>query len=493
MCRWIALAFVAAALALSGPLTGPATAAPAATCPPANIWVNGNVGGRHSLQQYSPTGNLVSSTDLSAYYGDIAWSADGSQLWAITFEAAPASLVRLNPTTGAVLQTRPLTIPGPSTEPGMIYPVAYVTNSLSPYVDPVRGPGFLFGSLASTDVYFVPEQGAGTAVKWGSWPTASNGDRLTSAGDFLVLEDGTVLGLADSLDSAGNLLDGTEAVRFQANGSGPRVVGTLPTIYGAAKSGSDVVLALANGGKLVKLPQDAIPTTASDAPLQTTDLTTVSGAAWAGATSQQDATVCATPAPGYTVAKAVSAGRGSRVHPGQVLTYTITVRNTGNVAYTAQAPASFKDDLSRVVGHATLVGTPAASTGAAVVAGKTLTWSGPLTLHGTATIRYRVKVANRGKARRVLHNAVTATATGGACAGSGACVTNNPLPAAATRPRSTSTPTAPVQATTVPAAATSTTASLPDTGSDVSPWLIAVAAALLLAGTALLTRVRRRR
>src|SRR6185437_5600886 len=79
----------------------------------------------------------------------------------------------------------------------------------------------------------------------------------------------------------------------------------------------------------------------------------------------------------YTVSKSASAGD---VNPGGIITYTVTVKNTGDVAYTAATPASFRDDLTNVLDGATYNGD--ASNGA-TVAGHQLTWSGPLAVGDT--------------------------------------------------------------------------------------------------------------
>ena len=55
----------------------------------------------------------------------------------------------------------------------------------------------------------------------------------------------------------------------------------------------------------------------------------------------------------YTVAKTSSV---QTVSPGGVISYTVTVTNTGSVPYTAAAPASFTDDLSQVLNGATYNG-----------------------------------------------------------------------------------------------------------------------------------------
>ncbi|MET3452593.1 putative repeat protein (TIGR01451 family), partial [Curtobacterium sp. 1544] len=93
------------------------------------------------------------------------------------------------------------------------------------------------------------------------------------------------------------------------------------------------------------------------------------------------------PSASYTVQKSASS---QAVNPGDTITYTVTVTNTGQRAYTTDRPASFRDDLSDVTDDATYVS--GSATNGATVDGDTLTWSGPLAIGATETITYQVKV-----------------------------------------------------------------------------------------------------
>jgi uncharacterized repeat protein (TIGR01451 family) len=128
-----------------------------------------------------------------------------------------------------------------------------------------------------------------------------------------------------------------------------------------------------------------------------------------------------TPVAGYTVQKTASA---SSAVPGDTITYTVTVTNTGQVAYTTTTPATFTDDLSSVLDDATYNGD--ASNGA-VVTGNTLSWSGPLAIGGTETITYSVTVNTPDTGDHVLTNAVVPTGPGGDCATPGGCQTTTPV------------------------------------------------------------------
>jgi uncharacterized repeat protein (TIGR01451 family)/fimbrial isopeptide formation D2 family protein len=131
----------------------------------------------------------------------------------------------------------------------------------------------------------------------------------------------------------------------------------------------------------------------------------------------QSAALC----PTYTVSKTASA---AVAHPGQKLTYTVNVTNTSGAAYTAANPASFSDDLSKVLDDATYNGD--ASNGATVT-GNTLSWSGPLAAGATQTITYSVTVGSPDPGDGTLTNTVTPTGDGGTCDPDATCATTTPV------------------------------------------------------------------
>ncbi len=180
-----------------------------------------------------------------------------------------------------------------------------------------------------------------------------------------------------------------------------------------------------------------------------------------------------TPVAGFVVSKTVST---ATAEVGSTVTYTVTVRNTGAVAYTAEDPAGFVDDLSGVLDDATY---NEDATGGAVLDGTDLTWSGPLDVGATTTITFSVTVSSPDAGDRTLANVVV-PGDGGLCDPDLTCTTTTTVPG----PPAPPSPGEPGR----PGASPRT---LPMTGGDAVPAL-ALAAALLLTGAGALRTARRR-
>ncbi|MGB3441096.1 MAG: hypothetical protein WBA97_20290 [Actinophytocola sp.] len=134
--------------------------------------------------------------------------------------------------------------------------------------------------------------------------------------------------------------------------------------------------------------------------------------------------VCTTivPVRAYTVAKAVTVEGTDPV----TLRYTITVTNVGQADYTDAQPASFTDDLTRVLDDATYDGDAAAG---ATFAAPNLTWSGALAVGESTTVTYSVTANSPVTGDGRLRNTVLPDAeSGGSCASATACATDTPIP-----------------------------------------------------------------
>jgi uncharacterized repeat protein (TIGR01451 family)/LPXTG-motif cell wall-anchored protein len=159
-------------------------------------------------------------------------------------------------------------------------------------------------------------------------------------------------------------------------------------------------------------------------------------------------------------------------NPGDRVTYTVDVRNTGQVAFTTANPATFVDDLSGVLDDATYNGD---ASGGATFAPPLLTWSGALPIGATQSITYSVTVRTDDPGDGELDNVVTTPTSGS--------VSPSTCPASDLA-ADCETHTA--------VAAVEQNRNLPHTGSDVRPF-VEVALALLAAGAFLLGLTRRRR
>ena len=113
--------------------------------------------------------------------------------------------------------------------------------------------------------------------------------------------------------------------------------------------------------------------------------------------------------PALTIVKTASAASAT---PGQHVTYTITVTDTGQTPYTG---AVVTDDLTGLLDDAAYGADAAATRGAVSYASPVLTWTGNLTPGQAATITYTVTVDNPETGDNILTNTVTSTASGSNC------------------------------------------------------------------------------
>ena len=99
--------------------------------------------------------------------------------------------------------------------------------------------------------------------------------------------------------------------------------------------------------------------------------------------------------------------------PGSVVSYTITVTNSGTVAYTG---AALTDSLSDVLDDATYDGDGAATVGSLTLSSPNLTWTGNLAVGAAATITFSVTVTSPDTGNKSLASTVTSATAGSNCA-----------------------------------------------------------------------------
>ena len=125
--------------------------------------------------------------------------------------------------------------------------------------------------------------------------------------------------------------------------------------------------------------------------------------------------------PALTIVKTASTATAT---PGQAVTYTVTVTDSGQTPYTG---AAFSDSLSGVLADASYNNDAAATSGTVSYASPVITWTGDLALGASATITYTVTVHNPDTGDDILTNTVTSATAGNNC------------PAGSTDPRCTVT------------------------------------------------------
>ena len=123
-----------------------------------------------------------------------------------------------------------------------------------------------------------------------------------------------------------------------------------------------------------------------------------------------------TPALTIVTAAVTTSGSNAVATPGGVVTYTITVTNTGQVPY---AGASLSDPLTGVLDDAAYNGDAAATAGTVSYASPVLSWTGDLAVGAAAVITYTVTVNNPDTGNRTLTGTVTSATTGSNCPAAG--------------------------------------------------------------------------
>jgi len=108
-----------------------------------------------------------------------------------------------------------------------------------------------------------------------------------------------------------------------------------------------------------------------------------------------------------TVTKVSDPKSGSNVLANDMITYTLTAKNTGDANLSA---VTLTDSLADVLQYSTLIGQPQASAGKVILTGATLKWTGALAVNESVTLTYQVKIKADPTVSATLANMVIATA-----------------------------------------------------------------------------------
>ena len=103
----------------------------------------------------------------------------------------------------------------------------------------------------------------------------------------------------------------------------------------------------------------------------------------------------------------------STTAPGATVSYTITVTNSGTVAYTGAALA---DSLSGVLDDASYNANATATAGSVTYSSPNLTWTGNLAVGAVATITFSVTVSSPDTGNKILASTLTSATAGSNCA-----------------------------------------------------------------------------
>lgn len=263
MKKALALSSIGAIIVGSLAFSSPATAV---TCPNATLFAASGTG---VLYKYDSAGTLLGTVNLADGYYDIAFDSANGTFYGLR---SSGQLDVVNATTGAVIRSvTPASVTNTwnaaSVLPGGMVAVPFNNSNTVSYADT---------KLA----YMNPSTGVVTPNFNMNEIRDENGATYThwrSAGDFITLQDGSLLALLFNADIA-PVATTTMVVKI-TNGQGI-ILGKVPyVVYGAARIGDDVILAGSDG---VARKITSLPTTAGRGDIATTTFASITGAGAAG-------------------------------------------------------------------------------------------------------------------------------------------------------------------------------------------------------------------
>ena len=300
--------------------------------------------------------------------------------WSITAGSLPAGLT-LNPSTGVVS--------GTPTTAGTSNFTARVTDAQSKTATFATSITIL-SSMLTVAVSASPATVApGGTVTYTITATNSGQTTLTGA----TFTDP----LADVLDDATYNNDAS-ATAGSAVFSSPNLTWTGTLAVGASATITFSVT--------VKNPDTGNKSLASKVTSTTTSSNCASGSTDTRCSSTVGVSV-------LTIAMTVSPASPATVTPGETVSYTITVTNSGTVAYTG---AALTDSLSGVLDDASYLNDASATAGSLSFASPNLTWTGNLAAGASATITFSVTVNSPDTGNKSLASTITSATAGSNCA-----------------------------------------------------------------------------
>ncbi len=338
------------------------------------------------------TESLAGITDDATYNNDITATAGTA-----TVSGGTLSWTGNVPATGTVTITFSVTVKNPDTGNGILAATlssaSIGNNCTSGSTDPRCATGVTVSSLLITNTANVVSTTPGSVVRFTATFTntgQTSYDGITIATNASnVFDDATPNG--DQTATSGTLT---------VSGTGVTWIGDLPVGGTVTVTGTVTVDNPDPGNKLLA---STITTTAagSNCPSGTTD------------------SRCSVSVPVLVPALSITqTADAAAAVPGQKVTFTVTISNTGQTPYTgAVVTATFDDSLD----DAAYDNDAAATTGTVTIAAAVITWTGNLTPGQSAVLTYSLTVNNPDSGDKQLLSELNSATTGSTCPPSATC------------------------------------------------------------------------